>query len=405
MPDSRFSQVVAVALAVILGAATFLALTEGMRALGRSDVVPVSGPGNVPEFVYEPPRTVPTTADYGPVGPVAVVFAGTEVLTGLGGSLENPWIAVSSHNGDYRALSVPHSPEASSDAVAVSPDGRQLAWGYDGGVVLYDPVEDHAVEHDGIVDGEPFVGPFSPDGSRLLAYDGSLLVLDAGSGEVVATVQGVGEAAAKQAVWTPDGAALTYVDDGRLVTHDWRADRRTDTATTIPADATIAWQPAGEQLAAMRDVRGVRTVEVFDVAADGALSLAGVVEKDGYAQQELLGFTGDARVTLTALTLETATIPLVFNMSTEDAFPPTRVMQLPGDVADTVQLAADPLAAGSVAFDEPRWPASDLAKLVASIIVTVFVLGLYLTRRPRHKAKVASRARARAEERSARAAR
>ncbi|HEU4514283.1 MAG TPA: hypothetical protein VFR87_14345 [Nocardioidaceae bacterium] len=407
MPDSRFSQVVAVVVAVLLGAATYLALTEGMQALGRSDSPPTAGPGNVPEFLYEPPNTVPTTADYGPVGPVAVVFADAEVLTGIGGKLENPWVAVSSQTGDYRALVVPHSPEPARDAVAVAPDGRMLAWGYADGVVLYDPVEDRAVERDGVVDGVPVVGPFSPDGSRLVAYDGSVHVLDSDSGDVLATVQGVSEAAARQAVWTPDGSALTYVDGGRLVIQDWQSGRRTDTATTIGADATLAWQPAGRQLAAMKEVRGVRTVDVFDVAADGRLTLSGTVEQDGYAQQELLGFTGDARVTVTALTLETATIPLVFNMSTEDAFPPTRVMQLPGSggVADTLQVAAEPLAEGSVAFDEPNWPASDLAKLVASIIVTVFALGLYLTRRPRYKARALVRARARAEARGARIAR
>ena len=404
MADSRLSQIVAVVVAILFGAATYLALTEGMQALRGSDAVPATGPGNVPEFIYEAPNTVPTTADYGPVGPVAVVFAGTEVLTGLTGRLENPWVAVSSQTGAYRALSVPHSPEPSPDAIAVSPDGRMLAWGYADGVVLYDPVADRAVELEGVADGSPLVGPFSPDGSRLLVYDGALHVLDVGNGEVLATLAGVDEAAARQAVWNPDGTALTYVAAGRLVTHDWQADRRTETATTIAADATIAWQPAGEQLAAMRDLRGVRTVEIFDVAADGGLTPAGTVEEDGYAQQELLGFTGDARVTVTALTLETASIPLVFNLSTERAYPPTRVMQLPvsENAVETLQVAAEPLAAGSVDFDEPRWPASDLAKLVASILVTVFALGLYLTRRPRYRAMAEARARARVEARTER---
>ncbi len=182
MADSRLSQIVAVVVAILFGAATYLALTEGMQALRGSDVVRATGPGNVPEFIYEAPNTVPTTADYGPVGPVAVVFAGTEVLTGLTGRLENPWVAVSSQTGAYRALSVPHSPEPSRDAIAVSPDGRMLAWGYDDGVVLYDPVEDQPVELEGVVDGSPLVGPFSPDGSRLLVYDGALHVLDVGDG-------------------------------------------------------------------------------------------------------------------------------------------------------------------------------------------------------------------------------
>lgn len=391
MPDSRLSQVVAVVVAVLLGTAAYVALTTGMETLRRTEEVPARGPGNVPEFIYNPPDTVPTTASSGPVGPVAVVFAGTEVLTGLSGKLENPWIAVSSQTGDYRALSVPHSPEPSRDAIALAPDGRQLAWGFDRGVVLYDPVTDRARELGEGLGPDPRVGSFSPDGRLLLVHDGDLRVLEVESGDIVGTLEGLGQRSAGQAVWTPSGDAVTYVEGGELVIHGWDDAERTSAPTTIRRDATIAWQPAGEQLAAMRDVRGVRTVDVFDVAPDGTQTLVGTVEQDGYAQQELLGFTGDTRVTVTALTLETATIPLVFNMSTEDAFPPTRVMQLPGsgDVADTLQVAADPLAEGSVAFDEPNWPASNRAKLVASIVVTLFALGLYLTRRPRYKAKVA----------------
>jgi hypothetical protein len=405
MPESRARQVVAVLLAVLLGVATYLGLTEGLQRLGGSDVEPAAGPGNVPEFLYEAPDTTPTTADYGPVGPVSVVFAAEEVRSGLAGRLENPWVAVSSHSGAYRALSVPHPPEPARDAVAVAADGRRLAWGYAGGVVLYDPVEDEAAELDGLVDGTPHVGPFSPDGTHLLVYDGRLHVLDVATGELVATLLGPSETQAAQTVWTPDGTAMTYVDAGSLVTTAWQDGRRLEVPTTIAPDATIAWQPDGRQLAAMRDVRGVRTVEVFDVAGDGTLRRAAVAEEDGYAQQELLGFTGDARVTVTALTLETGAIPLVFNLSTEQAFPPTRVMQLPGSerAVETFEVAAEPLVAGSVAFDEPNWPASDLAKLVASVIVTVFVLGLYLTRSPRYRARVEARARARADRRAQRA--
>lgn len=390
MPDSRTAQAAAVVLATLLGAATFLALTEGLESLRASEAVSTSGPGHVPEFVYDAPDTVPTTADYGPVGPVSVVFAGAEVLTGLTGSMVNPWIAVSSRTGEYRALSAPHRPEPSPDAVAVSPDGTVLAWGYADGVVVYDPVTDRARELAGVVDADPRVGPFSPDGRLLTVYDGELRVLRVDTGEVVATLSGVDQAAARQAVWSPDGSALTYARDGRLVTHDWRTDDRAEvrSPTPIARDATLAWQPAGDRLAVMRELRGVRFVEVLGVADDGGLTVAGTVEADGYAQQELLGFTGEARVTVTALTLETATLPLVFNMSTEDAFPPTRVMQLPGSgrVVDTLQVAARPLAAGSADFEEPDWPASDRAKLVASIVFAGFLLGLYLTRRPRAKA-------------------
>lgn len=392
MPTSRLLWRAA-ALAVLLTLALYLLLTEGLEAVRSTEVEAEGGPGNVPQFVYDPPETVPTTEDYGPVGAVSVVFAGGEVRTGLTGRLDNPWIAVSSRTGAYRALSAPHLPDAGPGAVSVSPDGRTLAWGFEDGVVLYDPVADRARVLPGVVDGSPVVGDFSADGRWLLVHDGELRVFDAEAGEVAGTVVGAPGNAARQAVWDPSGERVTYVDDGELVLHSWVDDARTSYPTSIRPDATIAWAPTGGQIAAMRDVRGVRTVEVLDVT-DRGLRTASTVEYDGYAQQELLGFTGESRVTVTALTMETATIPLVFNMSTTDSFPPTRVMQLPGAerVVATLAVAADPLAEGSVEFDEPSWPASNLAKLTASVVITVFVVGMWLTRRPRDKKGAAAEA-------------
>ncbi|MGH3331874.1 MAG: hypothetical protein ACRDPJ_11300 [Nocardioidaceae bacterium] len=385
MPVSRSKLVVAVVLAVLLGLATYLGSTVGVRALRSSEVSLTTDPGSVPEFVYNVPDTVPTTAAYGPVGPVSVVFAGTDVRTGLSGEQDNPWIAVSSQTGEYRALSAPHLPEPAADAVSVSQDGRVLAWGYDHGVVIYDPVEDEARELDGSVGASPLVGSFSPDGSHLAVFDGALRVIEVASGEEVATLGEAGEREARQAVWTPDGEALTYVVDGRLVTHPWQSDARTTTPAPIAQDATLAWQSSGKQLAATQEAHGVRSVEIFDVSGDGRLEPVRTVSPDGYAQQELLGFTGESRVTVSALTLETATLVRVYDMSTVDTRQPTQVMQLPGGGtnwvgAETVQVATQPLAAGSAAFEEPRWPWSDLSKLVASIILAVFALGIYLTR-------------------------
>ncbi len=375
---------IAVVVALLFNLALYLALTQGLEALRGSDVATDVGTGHVPELLQVPPDTVPTTADYGPVGPVAAVFAGTEVRTGLFDTVRDPWIAVSSQDGRYRALSAPDLPEPRRGAVSVSPDGHTLAWGAPEGLVLYDALRDEAVRIGEGLTGESAVGRFSPDGRLLLVYDDALRVVDVDRGEVVGTVAGAGAAAARQAVWTPDGESVSYVTDGTLVRQAWADGTTTSAATTIPADATLAWSPSGEQVAAMREVGGVRVVEVFDVGRTRT-TLVRTVRRAGYAQQELLGFTGEGRVTVTALTLETASIPLVFNMSTTDAFPPTRVMQLPDreGAVETLALAADPLAAGSWAFDEPRWPASDLAKLTGSVVTTVFLLGLYLTRRPR----------------------
>lgn len=388
MLTTRSKVVIAAVVAVLLGVATYLVSTLGVRAVRSSEVSRATGTGAVPELVYNAPDTVPTTADYGPVGPVSMVFAGTDVRTGLSGELDNPWIAISSQTGEYRALAAPHLPEPAPDAVALSPDGRALAWGYGEGVVIYDPVQDEAREVDSGLGDDPLVGRFSPDGRHLVVFDGSLRVVEVESGEVVATLTGIDEPAARQAVWTPDGTALSYAAAGQLVTREWQSDEMTAVPSPIAESATLAWQPAGEQLAAMREAQGVRFVEVFDVAADGRLTLARTLSPDGYAQQELVDFTSDTSVAFIGLTLTTGAIAMVYEMSTVDASPPTQVVQLAGEGTnwtgfETLQVATQPLSEGSKAFPEPNWPWSDVSKLVASIVVALFALGLSATRPPR----------------------
>lgn len=391
MPANR-PALVAVVVAVLFNAGLYLALTGGLERLQATDVLTEVETGHVPELLRDPPDTVPTTASYGPVGPVAAVFAGGEVRTGLFGRVQESWIAVSSQDGRYRALSAPDLPDPRPGAVSVSPDGRWLAWGADRGVVLYDAVRDESRVVAAELGAEPVVGDFSPDGRRLLVHDDALHVVDLEGGAVVATLSGIGPAQAEQAVWTTGGREVAYVADGALVRHTWADGSTTLVPTTVPPDAILAWSPAGRQVAVMRTDGPVRFVEVFDVARD-RMSRIATVRHDGYAQRELLGFTGEGRVVVSALTLETGPIPLVFTMSTADAFPPSRLMQLPPDdqVVGTLALATDPLAAGSWAFDEPRWPLSRLAKLTASVVTTVFLLGLYLTRRPRELARPSAR--------------
>lgn len=385
MPGPRRKPLIAALLAVLLGAATYLASTEGVAVLRRSEPLASVEAGHVPEFVYEPTDTVPTTADYGPVGPVSLVFAVPDVRVGLLGWMDNAWVAVSSQDGGYRAISAPHRPAPAPDAVAVSPDGTTLAWAYDEGVVVYDAVTDEAREVTAGLGADPAVGQFSPDGRRLTVYDGSLRVLEVDTGEVAGPLEGVGEEAARRAVWHPDGSALTYLEEGRLVRHDWQSGDRVETSTTIDPTAVVAWHPSGEQLAATREVRGVKEVEVYDVGRDGRLTLGHTVSPDGYAQQELMGWASDISVAVTALRLETSSLELAFSMRADGTSPPTQLMQLPDEPIsnDSIEVASGPLAGGSVDFDEPRWPASDLAKLVGSIILTVFAFGLYITRRPR----------------------
>lgn len=377
---------VAVLVAVLGWWAMFWVSTSGMQALeGTGPVSTPTAVGSLPEFVYTPPDTVRTTADYGPVGPVSVVFAAEKVLDGLFGEMENPWVAVSSTSGDYRALSAPHLPDPVPGAVSVSPGGDALAWGFEGGVVLYDPLTDEAREVRDGVGGNPTVGRFSPDGTLLLVHDSRTRVVEVGTGEVVGTAVGVDEREARQAVWTPDGEALTFVEDGDLVRHSWATDAQRRVPTAIRPGATLAWSPSGEQLAALRTERGVRTVEVYDVGRGGGLERVAVVEKDGYAQQELYGFVTDTSVAVSALTLETANLPLAFEMSTVGDPRPADLMHLPSGegAAETLEVATGPMRQGSAPYPEPNWPASDLAKLTGSAVAALFFLGLYLTRRIR----------------------
>jgi len=398
MPVSRTQLVVAVVLTALLGAVVYVGSTVGVERWLGSTGEATSGAGAVPEMLYNAPDSVPTTAAYGPVGAVSVVFAGTDVLTGLSGTLANPWIAVSSHTGEYRALDVPHPPRRDagpesvpesvpeSAPVSVSVDGRTLAWASDDGVVVYDAVHDRSrVLTDGI-GTDPVVGALAPDASRLLVHDGALRVVDVATGDIAGTADGVPVRAAQQAVWTPDGDTISYVAGGRFVSLDPENLRRTGVATTIPAGATLAWQPSGAQLAAMREVRGVRVVDVFEVAAAGTLELARTVRPPKFSMQQLLGFTSDSRISVVALNLESGAIARVYRVSTVDTSPPQPVMQLPGPGTnwvgvETMAVPQQPLANGSVAYGEPRWPWSHGAKLVASAVLALFLLGLYLTRR------------------------
>lgn len=394
MRASRRQLVLAMILSLVLGGLVYAAITVGQRQL-RPTPDRSGGTGAVPEQVYNAPDTVPTTSEYGAVGAVSMVFAGTDVLTGLTGELANPWIVVSSHTGDYRALDAPHLPEAAAGAMAVSPNGRLLAWSWRGGVVLYDAVEDEAQEVTDGVGRDPLVGRFSPDGTLLVVVDdGALRLLQVGAGEtaagekpvgeVVATAEQVAVESARNAAWTPDGSVVTYVDDGRLVSFDWRQGSRTSVPVPLASETTLAWQPSGDRLAAMHDVGGVNVIDLFDVGRGGRVEASGTVRPDQRSLERLLGFTSDTHLTVTGLGLETGALEQVFRLSTVDSTT-APVMRLAGPGtnwwgSETVSFAARPLAAGSVDYDEPPWPWSASAKLVLSAVVAVFVLGLYLTR-------------------------
>lgn len=378
----------AVVLAAVLTAACYLAATVGVAAWHASRPVTDQGAGNLPATVYRVPETVASTADHGPLGNVALVFPGTRVSSASADRSAPPWILVSSHSGAYRALSAPHLPRATPGAMSVSPTGDLLAWGYDAGVVVYDTVTGRSREVP--LDAEGVVGAFSPDGGHLLVHDGRLRVLDVARGAVVGTAEPLAASAVRRAAWRPDGVTFGFVSGGRFVTRTWDGEQRASVRSPIAADATMAWSPDGGRVAALQPVDGIWRSEVFEVDRRGRLRSAGVADAEHVAQLRLFGFTDERTVAVAAQTLETGALTFLLDLSTEAPEPPAELVQLPTEGEnwrgpELLAVASGALAAGSVDFEEPQWPWSNRAKLVASSVAGLFFLGLYLTRPTRRR--------------------
>lgn len=385
MPVFRSGLLRAVVAALVLALVTYLASTMLVDAWYRSQEVPTSGRAQLPDLMYNAPESVATTEQRGPVGPVAAVFAGTRVLDGLVGDLDAPWIAVSSRTGDYRAISAPDLPAATPGALSVSPTGDLLAWAGDGEVVVHDTVsgENRVLDAPGVT----AVGAFAPDGERLLVHAGELSVVDVVADEQVSSLGEVPARAVAHAAWRPDGTAVSLVD-GRLVEIDVASGRRTPSEVAMSADAQLAWSPSGEQLVSLQEMAGARRLQVWQRLADGRVTPVGSAPAEGISLAHLLGFTDDATVAVVGRALETGVIQRVFEVPVDGSGNVVEIGQLPGPGdnwvgAETMEVAADALLGGSAGFEEPRWPWSHLAKLVASLVLALFALGMYLTRRPR----------------------
>ncbi len=381
----RRGLVPAVVVAVLGTVALYVGSTTGLAAWHASRSAPESGVGYLPSVVANVPPTVPTTDVHGPPGSVALVYAGTKVEQGLTGSLENPWITVSSQTGDYRALDLPDLPDPTEGGVSVSPDGATLAWAGPSGVVVYDAVTGEMSTFD--VDGADGVGDFAAEGSMLAAHttDG-LTVVETGSGEVLAQAAASAEQV-DRAVWRPDGSAIDHVSDGGLVTLSIRDGDVTTQPTTIPDEAQLAWSPSGDRLADLHDVSGSNRLFLSPLRPDGTLAEPSQVDTSGLSLQYLLGFSGERTVTTDAFVLESGSVERVLDVPLDNGsrydlttLPP------PGenwvDTA-TMAVATDTLARGSFAWDTPPWPWSHRARLGACTLFMVFLFGLYVTRRPR----------------------
>lgn len=376
----------AAVVAVVGTVVLYLATTVGVAAWHRQQDDPVAvGRGYLPTVIENAPPTVPTTGEYGPPGPVALIYAGTEVSLGLRASVDRPWITVSATTGDYRALTEPGLPDAGPGVMQVSPDGTRLAWTGPQGLVVLDSLTGDLTRPEvGAVDA---VGPFSADGGHLLVHAGGARVVDVERGQVVAEAD-ADPSAVPRAAWRPDGSAVDLVTAAGLLTID--TDGASETSdSSIPADARLAWSPQGDRLADLHEVDGNFRLFVSELTDDGTLAEPRQVEVPGVSMQHLLGFSGERTVAVDAYLLETGSIERVLDVPLEQGST-TDLTTLPSpgrnwvDVS-TLSVATDLLVHGSFEWPARLWPWSYASRLSACALLVFFLFGLYVTRRPRHR--------------------
>jgi len=231
------------------------------------------------------------------------------------------------------------------------------------------------------------VGAFSPDGSMLLAYvtDG-LAVLDVSGGEVVATTEAPPKAVAR-AAWRPDGNAVDVVTGNRLTTITIPSGSVTQQVTQLPESASLAWSPTGDRLVNMQEVSGANRLFESQLGSDGRLGSPTMIESEGLAIERLLGFSGERTVAVVALQLQSGSLEQIVDVPLDGrSATPLTVLPSPGENwagTPTLSVATDNLYQGSTEFTEQIWPWAYLSRLVACIIVGLFVFGLYVTRRPK----------------------
>jgi dipeptidyl aminopeptidase/acylaminoacyl peptidase len=377
----------AIVVAVIGTVLLYLASTYGVAAWHASRNSVESGVGTLPSQIENAPDTVATTDEYGPVGAVSVVFGGTEARNGLLRTIDDPWIAISAVSGEYRVLMAPDLPAPVAGAVSTSPDGTRLAWVGGEGIVVYDTVSGDS--RDLAVPGLSEVGAFAPDGSMLigLGSDG-LVVVDLSDGRVLASTEAPPRSVAR-AAWRPDGSAIDVVIGTQLTTVAVPSGEISRQKTELPESASLAWSPGGDQLVSMQEVAGANRLFLSDLGADGVLGTPARVDTTGLALERLLGFSGDRTVAVIALQLSSGSLEQIIDVRLDGrSATPLTVLPGPGENwigSPTLSVATDTLFQGSTEFPERTWPWSYLARLVGCIVIAVFLLGLYVTRRPKRR--------------------
>ena len=251
------------------------------------DDVQVATPSDalgLPDRLYEPSPWLPGTDETGPIGPVVAVMGGEDASWS---NSSNAVVGVS-RTGEYAILDLPDLAGTAPDSVAVSPDGRYVAYWFTGetagepnrldvqglalpvvGVAVYDTttgdVRRDAVptEHGLSVEGLAFGGStvwfafgqydtaepadasdISSSGLTTVAWD---LTTDARTQRPTSP---------PLAITTSAGDALAFTNGQRLteLTVDGRSAERP--RFDVPVETQVAVSPSGERWAALRDTDG-----------------------------------------------------------------------------------------------------------------------------------------------------
>lgn len=378
----------AAVVAVVGTVVLYLAVTTGLASWQRQqqDSATPSGRGYLPAAIENAPSSIRTTEEYGPPGPVAVVYAGTEVDDGLRGTVDEPWITVSATTGDYRALTEPGLPPAGPGVVQVSPDGGLIVWTGEEGLVVYDTVTGDLARPG--VDSVDALGPIAGDARHLLVHSGGAArVVDLEGGSVVAEAD-ADAADVRGAAWRPDGTTVDLVTAAGQVSLG--TDGGTGTRpTSVPAAAQLAWSPEGDRLVELHDTGGTFRMSVAELDRDGTLGPTRPLAVPSVSLQRLFGFSGTQTVTLDAFPSESGSVERVLDVPLGQGSPSdVTLLPPPGENwvdVSTLSVATGLLPYGSFAWESQVWPWSHTARLAACAITMFFLFGLYVTRRPRKR--------------------
>jgi hypothetical protein len=378
---------------LLVGVTAFVAWQEGLPAYQRSqDVSPVSVSEALalPAQVYDPPPYARATDEWGPPGPVSLVFRGRSALEGFSGEAASPWYAVSARTGDYHRVVAPYLDD-SVEQLWLGPAGTKVAWSRHGAVALYDMMTGETRRHavPGVDASTPLV--WSPGSARLAVGTGPVRLVTVASG-TVRTLPLAGGQESSAPAWTVDGEWVGVASADALIAVEVATGAVRRTPAPLGAVQRPQWNAAGD-LAGTREIPDPQhTVLRVAHAAVPASTRGGaqVAEEnpEGLVIDRFLGWADRDHAVLTGLRPETGRIEQAMVLSLRDDTLQD-YMQFPtlGDNwvgTSTVSVATDLLRAPSRDFEQPTLPWSPGAKLLLCLLLAVFpVVYFLIARRPR----------------------